>query len=1246
MHKQAVSWSAKLASRRPMAKWIVAGVGLVILSLFPANGRAATLAENKALCANESGARAMAACTSLIVAKGLSPHNLAAAYINRAVLASDAGDLDNAIADLTQAILVDPSYELARANRGRMYQKKGDLERAEADYIAALKLDPMDTDAGVNLFRIHSRMHAPGHKPSASDAELSAKAAQAVKAGQAAERNGRPDEAIAAFTRALGDDPMLADAYAWRGFAHGDKGEWEAAIADGLASVRLAPTNANFSYLLGFSLMAVKDYDRAIASFDHAAQLAPKESDYVYMIGQAEEEKGDLDAAVAAYRRILTIKPDHKGATAALARLGPKAAAGSEPVSAPQASPSPGEKGGAGLTQASSCRDVDGKTNGTPTPARAAQIKDAEASYKQMLDAYGRQDWQGVVGAADAILAVNWRVCESYQKQGDAFFHLGKLDRAIKDYQNVLRDTPANQAVKTALKAAQKAADDAKNAARDTEEKRVTSLRNQIADRMAKGDWQSVVDAATALLAINTDSARALWDDVQERRGDAYMRLQRPGDALKDYRTAAADVLLSPADHARLATKMKAAENAIPAQTLAKLSQRIAAAPHDAGALDERARFYQGQKDWQRALADYDALVDLHAHEAPDSPAIWQGLTLSDVYIGRGDVLMALKRFDQAYDDFVKAMTYERELKTDWRSSKAYGGLVDANKARVRAEERPLDQLCTGDACGALDMLRDSDRACLVVENKGPQSVDVTITTDRDKRHVILRKSDYTGGFVGVPLVGGVYDCLPGVAQRIEAGTELCLTAEGDLPAGYSSPHALDDRIADCGRVIDGFGSLYFAQGEFHDLGHLYLLRGENDEQKGDLQAALADYSMTNDAGALSPEGLYRRGLIYLKLNQPNWAAIDFHFAHDIDFTLKDAARLAEKYVPRERPALLAAIYDPRHGGELYRPELAKDLKRGFVRSDGLLFSSGDDLRASRADAVRFNPNALVAWNNLGVVDLALDRTKDAIADFTQALAIKPRQDAVPDGFAFQHWEPIDAGIHYNLGIAYEKAGDATKAASEYKVAAKYRSDEAIRAAWLRTDPVAAATFKTHAPSADECTGNACGLLRLRQAEGENGASCLSVELAGDPGSTFAAVEIDYTSHPSPSALGLVQSPPERKTATLSKSGTGGFPRTACLQYLEGAMAAKTIMLTNEQVSGATSPQKPSSDTSPTPRIMLTKQEKMAIGRDPDGYLRSVLAPLLQKHDQGGVCKAVAKVLAVAPGATFAKGIGQQAKCP
>jgi tetratricopeptide (TPR) repeat protein len=52
------------------------------------------------------------------------------------------GDYDRAIADLTEAIRLDPKYVWAYASRGEAYRMKGDYDRAIADLTEAIRLDP------------------------------------------------------------------------------------------------------------------------------------------------------------------------------------------------------------------------------------------------------------------------------------------------------------------------------------------------------------------------------------------------------------------------------------------------------------------------------------------------------------------------------------------------------------------------------------------------------------------------------------------------------------------------------------------------------------------------------------------------------------------------------------------------------------------------------------------------------------------------------------------------------------------------------------------------------------------------------------------------------------------------------------------------------------------------------------------------------------------------------------------------
>ena len=57
------------------------------------------------------------------------------------------GRFDRAIADLDEAIRLDPNFAVAYNNRGDAYRQKGELERAIADFNEALRLDPNITPA-------------------------------------------------------------------------------------------------------------------------------------------------------------------------------------------------------------------------------------------------------------------------------------------------------------------------------------------------------------------------------------------------------------------------------------------------------------------------------------------------------------------------------------------------------------------------------------------------------------------------------------------------------------------------------------------------------------------------------------------------------------------------------------------------------------------------------------------------------------------------------------------------------------------------------------------------------------------------------------------------------------------------------------------------------------------------------------------------------------------------------------------
>ena len=69
------------------------------------------------------------------------------AYVDRGDDFYDIGDYDNAIADYTQAIKLNPVYNvIAYFSRGTAYSAKGDIDSAIDDYTTALGMDPMRID--------------------------------------------------------------------------------------------------------------------------------------------------------------------------------------------------------------------------------------------------------------------------------------------------------------------------------------------------------------------------------------------------------------------------------------------------------------------------------------------------------------------------------------------------------------------------------------------------------------------------------------------------------------------------------------------------------------------------------------------------------------------------------------------------------------------------------------------------------------------------------------------------------------------------------------------------------------------------------------------------------------------------------------------------------------------------------------------------------------------------------------------
>jgi tetratricopeptide (TPR) repeat protein len=152
----------------------------------------------------------ISSCTRVIDDMSLRPEVRAEAYMNRGEANDSTGQKEDAIADYTDVIRLQPDATRAYFGRGQIYQSRGDHDLAIADFSEFVRLDPKAFGA------FHAR-------------------------GNSYREKGDLDRAIADYNDAIRILPSLSPYYYDRGVAYRMKGDRERAIADFRHVVRITP---------------------------------------------------------------------------------------------------------------------------------------------------------------------------------------------------------------------------------------------------------------------------------------------------------------------------------------------------------------------------------------------------------------------------------------------------------------------------------------------------------------------------------------------------------------------------------------------------------------------------------------------------------------------------------------------------------------------------------------------------------------------------------------------------------------------------------------------------------------------------------------------------------------------------------------------------------------------------------------------------------------------------------------------
>ncbi|MEA5513241.1 tetratricopeptide repeat protein [Nodularia sp. UHCC 0506] len=185
---------------------------------------------------------------------------------------------DQAIADYTQAITINPQFAEPYYNRGVVYDDQGKTELAIADYTQAITINPQFAEPYYNR-------------------------------GVAYDDQRKTELAIADFTQAITVNPQFANAYYNRGNAYDDQGKTELAIADYTQAITVNPQYANAYNNRGNAYSEQGKIELAIADYTQAITINPQLTEAYNNRGLAYHKQGKTELAIADFTQALQINP-------------------------------------------------------------------------------------------------------------------------------------------------------------------------------------------------------------------------------------------------------------------------------------------------------------------------------------------------------------------------------------------------------------------------------------------------------------------------------------------------------------------------------------------------------------------------------------------------------------------------------------------------------------------------------------------------------------------------------------------------------------------------------------------------------------------------------------------------------------------------------------------------------------------------------------------------------------------------
>jgi tetratricopeptide (TPR) repeat protein len=267
-----------------------------------------------------------------------------------------ADDWDNAIAQLTTA-LSEAKPNKSALDPAAIYFHRGNAYNKKGEYDRAIA----DFNQAI---------------------QLNPKDAKAFNnRGNAYDEKGEYNRAIADFNEALKLNPKDAGAFNNRGSSYHKKGEYNRAAADFNEALKLNPKDACAFNNRGIFYYNKEEYNRAIADFDRSIQLNTKDSYAFHNRGNFYNNKGEYNRAIADLDRAIQLNP-----------------------------------------------------------------KDADAFYSRGLAYNNKGEYDSAIADFNQAILLNPKDADAFYSRGLAYNKKGEYDRAIADYNQAILLNPKDAA--------------------------------------------------------------------------------------------------------------------------------------------------------------------------------------------------------------------------------------------------------------------------------------------------------------------------------------------------------------------------------------------------------------------------------------------------------------------------------------------------------------------------------------------------------------------------------------------------------------------------------------------------------------------------------------------------------------------------------------------------------------------------------------------------------------------------------